>query len=176
MFVVYGLLAYLVLMLAAAAVILRPAARRGKLQAAARLASVPRARPAPLLHGTSVRGRPIRFYRSPLAGPDFPWVVLRDLFEMATDGATYSVSSEWIYAARPDTAQAVMTERGVELMLCFGAACALLTTLATGPGGPAALRSFGESMAEAYVLQWAGLDRQQFLDLCAAAAARGAPA
>ncbi|WP_428374987.1 hypothetical protein [Lichenicoccus sp.] len=173
MFVVYGLLGYLVVTLAAAAVILRPGARRGEQQPADRHAAPPQACMAPLLHGTSLRGRPIRFYRSPLAGPDFPWVVLRDLFEMATDGAAYSVSSEWIYAARPETAQAVMTERGVELMLCFGAACALLATLATGPGGPAALRSFGESMAEAYVLQCAGLDRRQFLDLCAAAAARG---
>ena len=172
MFVVYGLLAYLVLMLAAAAVILRPMARRDA-HPSLRRKPVRAPDAAPLLHGTSMRGRPVRFYRSPLAGPDFPWVVLRDLFEMATDGAAYSVGSEWIYAARPETAQAIRTERGIELMLCFEAACALLSTLGPGPGHPAMLHCFGEGMAEAYVLQWPGLDRGQFLALCAAASARG---
>ncbi|TLU72549.1 hypothetical protein [Lichenicoccus roseus] len=164
MFVVYGLLGYCALMLLVCCVILRRTASRRP--AAAAGPSHQEARR--LLHGCSIRGWPIRFYRSPLPPPDYPWVVLRDLFALATDGAGYSVASEWIYASRPESAQAIRTERGVEMLLCFEAASALLATL----GAQAHLLAFQEAMAEAYVLQSDGLSREQFLALCKAASAR----
>ncbi len=128
---------------------------------------------APLLHRVTLRGRPVRFYRSPLVGADFPWAVLRDLYEVATEGGSYTVSAEWVYASNPGLARAIQTDRGVEILLSHWACLELLASLSSDPEARGLLiGQFRECMAEAYVLQWAGLSREEFLALCALASGR----
>ena len=162
MFVVYAMLAYLGVSVVVAYLVLRRPWRKRQGQAGAD----PDGR-APVLHRVSLRGRPLRFYRSPLLGPDFPWTVLRDLFEVATDGASYNISAEWIYANNPNLAQVVRTSDGPELLLSHWTALELAASLMPDAQERARLvAEFRESMAEAYVLQWAGLSREEFLGLC----------
>jgi hypothetical protein len=175
MFVVYAMLAYLVAAMVIAWVILRGVRKRDRHNVGGDLhaASGRSVADARLLHRVTLRGRTLRFYRSPLVGPDFPWTVLRDLFEIATDGATYTVSAEWIYAGNPGLAQAILTDAGVELLLSHHASLELLATLTADIDERTSLiAEFRELMAEAYVLQWAGLSREEFLALCAAASGR----
>ncbi len=172
MFVVYAMLAYLLMAVIIAAVILRGVRRRdrGRGGGSFRGPAGGGAAQAHLLHRVMLRGRNLRFYRSPLVGPDFPWTVLRDLFDVATDGASYTVGAEWIYANNPSLAQVILTDTRVEMVLSHWASLELLTSLVADPGERAALiAEFRESMAEAYVLQWAGLSREEFLTLCALA-------
>ncbi len=166
MFVVYAMLAYLAVSIVVAAVVLRRTGQRRRVGTA----GADRACEAHLLHRVSLRGHTLRFYRSPLIGPDFPWTVLRDLFEVATGGASYNVSAEWIYANNPNLAQVIRTTDGPELLLSHWAALELAASLIpeTQERGRL-LADFRESMAEAYVLQWAGLSREEFLTLCNAA-------
>lgn len=175
MFVVYAMLAYLVLAMIIAAIILRRVAKQDRRRGvdsfhdpSGRTAVSPHR-----LHRVTLRGKSLRFYRSPLIGADFPWTVLRDLFEVATDGATYTVSAEWIYANNPNLAQAITTEAGPELLLSHWASLELLASLTSDPDERAALiADFRELMAEAYVLQWSELSREAFLNLCMLASRR----
>jgi hypothetical protein len=172
MFVVYAMLAYLVLAATIAWFVLRRSRRRTAPDSFLTAAGNSGAS-AHLLHRTTLRGRRLRFYRSPLAGPDFPWAALRDLFDIATGGTPYSVSAEWIYANNPALARAILTEDGAELLLSHWAGSELLSSLiADSAERMALIADFREAMAEAYVLQWAGLSREQFLDLCALASRR----
>ena len=175
MFVVYVLLAYCVAAMLIAAEILRRHRRRMRQDPREDFASpdgLASARVLPL-HVVTMRGRRLRFYRSPLTGADFPWAVLRDLFAIATDGADYMVSAEWIYASNPNLAQAILTADGPELLLSHRAGLELLATLVRERDDREALAAdFREGMAEAYVLQWAGLSREEFLALCAEASRR----
>ena len=173
MFVVYAMLAYLLMAVIIAAVILRGVRRRDRGGSSFRGPAGDAAAPAHLLHRVMLRGRNLRFYRSPLTGPDFPWTVLRDLFDVATGGASYSVGAEWIYANNPGVAQVILTDSRVEMVLSHRASLELLTSLVADPGERAlVIAEFRESMAEAYVLQWAGLSREEFLTLCALASGR----
>lgn len=175
MFVVYAMLAYLLMAVMIAILILRGLGKRDRRDSAGsfRAADGRSTTSAHLLHRVTLRGRGLRFYRSPLVGPDFPWTVLRDLFDVATDGATYTISSEWIYANNPSLAQAILTDTRPEVVLSHWASLELLTTLTADLDERAALlREFRESMAEAYVLQSAGLSREEFLNLCAMASRR----
>ncbi len=175
MFVIWAMLGYLAVAMTIAAVILRRvrARERARRQQDVR---VPYGMPygdAPLLHRVTLRGRPVRFYRSPLAGADFPWAVLRDLYEVATDGDGYTVSAEWVYGNEPGLAQAIQTDRGVEILLSHRAGLELLASLCPDVEARGALiGQFREGMAEAYVLQWPGLSREEFLALCARASGR----
>lgn len=173
MFVVYAMLAYVLVAMLVAAIVLRRVRQRqgpGESFYAPAGASASEAR---LLHRVSLRGRRLRFYRSPLVGPDFPWAVLRDLFEIATDGGSYNVTAEWVYANNPSLAQVILTTDGPELLLSHWAASELLTSLeADANQRLALLANYREAMAEAYVLQWAGLSRTEFLALCEAASQR----
>ena len=175
MFVIYAMLAYFVVAMIIASIILGRVRRKDRTHSAERSYAPPGSTTidARLLHRVTLRGRKLRFYRSPLAGPDFPWTVLRDLFEAMTDGASYTVSAEWIYANNPGLAQAIMTDTGTELLLSHWAALELLGSLTPEADRRADIaREFHELMAEAYVLQWAGLSREAFLDLCALASRR----
>ncbi len=175
MFVVYAMLAYLVMATLIAAIVLRRLRLRQRREPRDSFLDSGRAvvGEAHLLHRVSLRGRPLRFYRSPLIGPDFPWAVLRDLFEVATDGASYDVSAEWIYAHNPGLAQVILTEDGPELLLSHWAGTELLASLIADAARRRALvADFREAMAEAYVLQWAGLSREEFLTLCGVAERR----
>ena len=178
MFVIYAMLGYGAVAMIIAAVILRRVRRRER--ARPQDGHVPRGMSsgttfgdAPLLHRVTLRGRPVRFYRSPLVGADFPWAVLRDLYEVATEGGSYTVSAEWVYANEPSLAQAIQTDRGVEILLSHWACLELLASLSHDAEARSALiDQFRECMAEAYVLQWAGLSREEFLALCALASRR----
>ena len=175
MFVVYAMLAYLLMAVIIAAVILRGVRRRDRRGSgdSFRTPAGDAAMGAHLLHRVTLRGRKLRFYRSPLVGPDFPWTVLRDLFDVATDGATYTISAEWIYANNPNLAQPILTDDRVELLVSHRASLELLASLTADAGERAALiADFRESMAEAYVLQWSELSREEFLNLCAMASRR----
>ena len=173
MFVVYAMLAYLLMAVIIAAVILRGVRRRDRGGSSFPGPAGGAAAQAHLLHRVMLHGRHLRFYRSPLTGPDFPWTVLRDLFDVATDGASYTVGAEWIYANNPNLAQVILTDTRVEMVLSHWASLELLTSLVAEPGERALLiAEFRESMAEAYVLQWAGLSREEFLTLCALASRR----
>ena len=174
MFVIYAMLAYLLMAVVIAAFILRGVrVRDGRSGDGFRTSSGAPAAAAHLLHRVTLRGRGLRFYRSPLTGPDFPWTVLRDLFDVATDGATYTIGAEWIYANNPNLAQAILADTRVETLLSHWASLELLTSLTADLDERAALiAEFRESMAEAYVLQWAGLPREEFLTLCAVASRR----
>ena len=172
MFVVYAMLVYLLVALTAAAVVLRRVDLRHRREPVGSLydSHGGTAFEVPLLHRASLDGRRLRFYRSPLIDPDFPWVVLRDLFEIATDGASYNVTGEWIYANNPSLAQAILTRKGPELVLSHKAALELVASLVPEPGQRSALvAAFREVMAEAYVLQCAGMSREEFLAQCTAA-------
>jgi len=175
MLVIYGLLAYGIGAMIIAWFVLRGVRVRDQDGTSGRFygpTGVPVAE-AHLLHRVTLRGRPLRFYRSPLIGPDFPWTILRDLVEMVTDGATYSISSEWIYANNPTLAQAIRTSEGSELLLSHWASMELISSLTPDHDERVALiADFRESMAEAYVLQWAGMSREDFLNLCANASRR----
>ncbi len=46
------------------------------------------------LHTAALRARPVRFFRSPLDGPDFPWVALADL--LAVGGYTPEGAAFWV--------------------------------------------------------------------------------
>ncbi len=184
MFVIYALLGYGVVAMAIAAVILRRVRVRERARrqdgwflppGAVPPGAVPAgaAGDAPLLHRVSLRGRPLRFYRSPLVGADFPWAVLRDLYEVATEGGSYTVGAEWVYADNPGLARAIRTDRGVEILLSHWACLELLASLSRDPEARDTLiAQFRECMAEAYVLQWDGLSREEFLALCALASGR----
>ena len=173
MFVVYAMLAYVIMAIVVAAVVLRRVRERQEPGESFYAPAGASASEAHLLHRVSLRGRRLRFYRSPLIGPDFPWSVLRDLFEIATDGASYNVTAEWVYANNPSLAQVILTTDGPELLLSHWAASELLTSLvADAAERLALLRDYREVMAEAYVLQWAGLSRTEFLALCEAAGRR----
>ncbi len=173
MFVVYAMLAYVIMAMLVAALVLRRVRRKQEPEESFYAPAGASAPLAHLLHRVSLRGRRLRFYRSPLIGPDFPWAVLRDLFEIATDGASYNVTAEWVYANNPSLAQVVLTSDGPELLLSHWAASELLMSLVADPAERLALlANYREVMAEAYVLQWAGLSRTEFLDLCAAAERR----
>lgn len=176
MFVIYALLGYCLIVMIVAFFVLRGVRTRNRIddfasfRSEARQSAPPQAVP---LHRAAIQGRTVRFFRSPLTGPDFPWAVLRDLFDIATDGATYTISSEWIYANNPTVAQAVLTDQGAEMMLSHRASVELLRVLVSDQAESAAMiGAFREVMAEAYVLQWAGLSREDFLRLCAAAERR----
>ncbi len=172
MFVIYAMLAYFVLAMIIAAIILRRVRKRERRPESFR-ATPGSPAGARLLHRVTLRGRKLRFYRSPLVGADFPWTVLRDLFEAVTDGATYMVSAEWIYVNNPSLAQVILTDSGAELLLSHWAGMELLISLTPEPDKRAALaHEFRELMAEAYVLQWPGLSREAFLNLCALASRR----
>ncbi len=184
MFVIYGMLGYFVVAMIIAAVILRRVRARERarrqdgfhgrhegLWFGSPGGSLPGE--APLLHRVTLRGRAVRFYRSPLVGADFPWTVLRDLYELATDGGSYTVGAEWVYADQPGLAQAILTDRGVEILLSHWACLELLASLSHDAAARDTLiGQFRECMAEAYVLQWAGLSREEFLALCALASRR----
>ncbi len=179
MFVIYAMLAYFVVAMSSAAIILGRVRRRDRKREHSRPTKGVHARPhnpaarARLLHRGMLRGRTLRFYRSPLAGADFPWTALRDLFEAVTDGASYTVGAEWIYAGSPALAQAMVTETGPELLLSHSAGMELLSSLTPEPDRRASIAlEFRELMAEAYVLQSAGLSREAFLELCALASRR----
>ncbi len=174
MFVIYAMLGYFTLAMIIAAVILRRVRLRDRARRLDDLASPAMPyREAALLHRVSLRGRPLRFYRSPLSGPDFPWAVLRELYELATDGGSYVVGAEWIYAREPGLAQAIRTERGVEIVLSHPACLQLLARLVGDDQAAGGLiAQFRECMAEAYVLQWEGMSREEFLALCARASRR----
>ena len=163
MFVVYAMLAYLAVSMLVAWWVLRRGRKRRRPASTLWDAGLE----AHFLHRVSLRGRTLRFYRSPRVGPDFPWAVLRDLVDVAATGTTYNVSSEWIYRNNPALAQVLLTEEGPELLLSHWAAKELLTSLTPNPDERSGLlAAFREAMAEAYVLQWAGLSRQEFLRLC----------
>ena len=174
MFVVYAMLAYLLVALTAAAVVLRRVDARHRREPVGSVSGAHRgtAVEARLLHCMSLGSRRLRFYRSPLIDPDFPWVVLRDLFEIATDGASTNITGEWIYA-NPGLAQVILMPKGPELLLAHGAALELIASLVPEPGQRSALvAAFREAMAEAYVLQCAGMSREEFRALCTAAGRR----
>ena len=179
MFVIYAMLGYGAVAMIIAAVILQRvrarerARRQDGLHATCGMPSGAAPGDAPLLHRVTLRGRPVRFYRSPLVGADFPWAVLRDLYEVATEGGGYTVSAEWVYANNPGLAQAIQTDRGVEILLSHWACLELLASLSHDAEARSTLvGQFRECMAEAYVLQWAGLSREEFLALCALASRR----
>ena len=175
MFIIYALLGYCLLAIVIAAVVLRRSSIRARADAGASfIASAGITQPdAHLLHRVTLRGRPVRFFRSPLIGPDFPWTVLRDLFDAATGGARYTVGAEWIYANNPRLAQVMRTANGSELAVSHWAALELLATLETDPERRDLLIvGFREATAEAYVLQWSDLSRDQFLALCGEASRR----
>jgi hypothetical protein len=171
MFVVYAMLTYLLVAAIIASFVLRGVRRRHAGDSFRTATGAPGV-DAHLLHRATLRGRRVRFYRSPLVGPDFPWTALRDLFEVATDGARYDISAEWIYANNPTLAQPILTENGAELLLSHWAGLEVLTSLAVGSERAALIAAFREVMAEAYVLQWADLTREEFLALCALASRR----
>ena len=175
MFVIYAMLAYGLVAIVAACIVLGRQRRRSRAHRTESFIPAGGLSPpeAHLLHTVTLRGRKLRFYRSPLIGPDFPWAVLRDLFAIATDGASYMVTAEWIYANNPALAQAILTGTGAELLLSHRAGQELLASLVTDPEEHARLAGdFRETMAEAYVLQWSGLSREEFLTLCAEAQRR----
>ena len=176
MFVIYAMLCYGAVAMIVAAVILRRVRVRERARRQDGSHGTPFGTPlgeAPLLHRVTLRGRPVRFYRSPLVGADFPWAVLRDLYEVATEGGSYTVAAEWVYANNPVLAQAIQTDRGVEILLSHWACLELLASLSPDAEARAMLiAQFRECMAEAYVLQWAGLSREEFLALCALASRR----
>ncbi|WP_428392194.1 hypothetical protein [Lichenicoccus sp.] len=175
MFVVYAMLAYLFVALTAAAIVLRRVDLRHRREPVGSLYNSHGGTPVevPLLHRANLDGRRLRFYRSPLIDPDFPWVVLRDLFEIATDGASYNVTAEWTLVNNPGLAQAILTRKGPELLLSHWAALELIASLVAEPGPRGTLiAAFREVTAEAYVLQCAGVTREAFLALCTAAGRR----
>jgi hypothetical protein len=170
MFVVYAMLAYLFVAVTIAWLVVRRTRRRDAAESFQAAAGAPGA-DARLLHRVTLRGRELRFYRSPLVGPDFPWAALSDLSNIA-GGDREAVSAAWIYADHPTLARTLLTETGAELLLSHWAGLELLTALASDADRAALVAEFREAMAEAYVLQWADLTREQFLALCAQASRR----
>jgi hypothetical protein len=52
------------------------------------------------IHTAAVNGRPVRFFRSPFQGPDFPWHALDDL--MAATGASRELRRQYLRMVRRD--------------------------------------------------------------------------
>lgn len=64
------------------------------------------------IHTHMVNGHPVRFFRSPYQGPDFPWHALEDL--MIASGAARSLRRQYLSMVRRDWAKDLKTVRVAE--------------------------------------------------------------
>ncbi len=130
------------------------------------------------LRTITLKGQPMRLFRSPLDGPDYPRAVLADLL---TPGASRTDDFR-DYAdrltERPEFARYMLTDTGLELLVSAFVVDGILDHQAE-QGSDAARRArieFSDRMAEAFASQHTMTTEAEFRRICVIAAARRVPA